>query len=373
LAGRKRFDPFWLIVIVSVLGLVAWWFVKQGADKPVQAEPEEEFRVAAVEAPEPRRRSDAPSLADERRRKAEADEAAQRQQLAGEIIARQMAEREAAEQRRAAEDEQRRVREAEQARKQLEQRRAAKLVVIKGGQYAQDAAEGATGAASQNPEQVPDLTAFLRPAPAPSQTRAFQFVPTAEAAFVEAAAVSPVRPDLSRFLGAGKLIPAVLETGIDSSRPGVVRAIVAEDVFSEDGTVVLLPRGSKLLGEFSASGGVGTRRVGVIWNRAMRSDGIAVPLVSPGADAAGTTGLTGKVNFHFWERFGAALLFSLIDAAGDNANDGQALVVNSGGSAMSSGQQIANIPPTITVKPGARVNAILTRDLDFGAVAVLVP
>lgn len=188
-----------------------------------------------------------------------------------------------------------------------------------------------------------------------------------------AASVSPVRPDLSRFLGAGKLIPAVLETGIDSSRPGVVRAIVAEDVFSEDGSVVLLPRGSKMLGEFAASTGVGTRRVGIVWNRAMRSDGIAVPLVSPGADAHGTTGLSGKVNLHFWERFGAALLFSLIDAAGDNATDDQSIVVSSGSSAMSSGQQIANIPPTITVKPGARVNAILTRDLDFGAVAVFVP
>lgn len=372
LAGRKTGDAlFWVIVAVAVIVLAAWWYAKRGVSEQVAPEPEQEFRVAAVDAPSPRR-SNAPSLADERRQQVEAKEAADRQELARQMIERQMAERDAAEQRRLAEEQSKAERAAEAARKRIEQRRGSKLVVIRGGQYAQ-AAETPTGASGANPAQGPDFAALMQPRPAPEQTRAFQFVPTAEAAFVGAASVSPVRPDLSRFLGAGKLIPAVLETGIDSSRPGVVRAIVAEDVFSEDGSVVLLPRGSKMLGEFAASTGVGTRRVGIVWNRAMRSDGIAVPLVSPAADASGTTGLTGKVNLHFWERFGAALLFSLIDAAGDNANDDQSIVVSSGSSAMSPGQQIANIPPTITVKPGARVNAILTRDLDFGAVAVFVP
>lgn len=374
--SKGRDTLFWILIVLVVLGLGAWWWwMRQEAQKPVD-EPVEEFRVVNAETPSPRRQmADNRSAMESRLARNEEQEDANRQTLAAQMIAEQMAREDQAKERRRSEDQAKAEQEANRRQQMIEKRRRSRLVVIRGGEYVQDAPEAPGSAPASGMDQASALAAMLQPAPVQEQSRAFSFVPKPEAAFISSAAVSPVRPDLSRFLGAGKLIGAVLETGIDSSRPGIVRAVVAEDVFSDDGSVILLPRGSKLLGEFQSANVAGQHRVGVIWNRAMRSDGVAVPLVSPGADALGTTGVPGKVNYHFWERFGAALLFSMIDAAAskERSNGNDAVLIESGSNAAGPAQQVANIPPTVRVRPGARVSAILARDLDFGAVAVFVP
>ncbi len=91
--------------------------------------------------------------------------------------------------------------------------------------------------------------------------------------------------------------------------------ITATDTFSADGTVVLLERGTKLIGETRGQVNQGVARVFVLWTEARTPVGIAVPLDSPGTDELGRSGQTGQVNRHFWERFGAAILISTLDGA----------------------------------------------------------
>lgn len=163
---------------------------------------------------------------------------------------------------------------------------------------------------------------------------------------------------------AGTLIPAVLETAINSDLPGYTRAFVSQDVRSFDNKTVLLPRGSRLIGQYKSGVAAGQTRAYVIWTRAIRPDGVSIDLGSPGTDGAGETGLPGKVNSHFFKRFGAAILLSVVGALGSRSNDG--VVIASGTSAASvAAQSNANIPPTIRVTQGQAVKIFVARDLDF--------
>ena len=106
----------------------------------------------------------------------------------------------------------------------------------------------------------------------------------------------------------GTLIPAILETAIDTDVPGFVRAVVSEDVYSFDGTSVLVPRSSRLVGQYQSGLQAGQRRA-FDFDAVIRPDGVSVNLASPGV-FDGTTGLAGDVKSNFFRRFGSALLFS---------------------------------------------------------------
>lgn len=165
----------------------------------------------------------------------------------------------------------------------------------------------------------------------------------------------------------GTLIPAVLETAINSDLPGYARAFVSQDIRSFDNKTVLLPRGSRIIGQYKSGVAAGQTRAYVIWTRVIRPDGVSIELGSPGIDVVGETGLPGKVNSHFFKRFGAAILLSVVGALGSTSSNG--VVIASGTSAASvAAQSNANIPPTIRVSQGQPIKIFVARDLDFAEV-----
>ena len=96
---------------------------------------------------------------------------------------------------------------------------------------------------------------------------------------------------------------------------GMTTCVMATDTFGVDGKVVLLERGTKLIGETRGQVQQGAARIFVVWTEARTPTGVVVPLDSPGADELGRAGLPGEVDTHFWQRFGAAMLVSVIDGA----------------------------------------------------------
>lgn len=170
----------------------------------------------------------------------------------------------------------------------------------------------------------------------------------------------------------GTIITGVLETAINSDLPGLVRAVVSRDVRGFDGSKILIPRGSRLIGQYSNGVALGQSRAFVIWTRVLRSDGVSVQLGSAATDALGSAGLTGKVNSHFLRRFGSAALLSVITGGLDYL----VATANNGGVNIGSPQQATqlagialqreiDIPPTIRVAQGTPVRVFVAKDLDF--------
>ena len=122
--------------------------------------------------------------------------------------------------------------------------------------------------------------------------------------------------DRELIIAQGKLIDAVLESAVNTDQPGMLRALVANDIYGDSGRTVLLPRGSRLIGQYNSDVARGQSRVFVIWQRVIRPDGIDVQLDSGGTDSLGQAGVEGKVNNHFWTMFGAATLLSVIGGFG---------------------------------------------------------
>lgn len=181
-----------------------------------------------------------------------------------------------------------------------------------------------------------------------------------------ASAVHAIAP--STTVAQGALIPAVLETGIDSDLPGYVRAIVSQDVRSFDGSQVLVPRTSRLIGQYKSGLQAGQKRVYVLWTRLIRPDGVSVALASPAISQDGRSGLTGEVDTHFVERFGSATMLSVVGALSAIGN--AALVLSGSQSAAGvAAQRDSQIPPTIRVDQGQPIRVFVARDLDFSLVA----
>jgi type IV secretion system protein VirB10 len=178
------------------------------------------------------------------------------------------------------------------------------------------------------------------------------------------------------LLPKGSFIDCTLETAIDSTLPGMTTCLMATDAFGVDGKVVLMERGTKLIGETRGQVAQGAARIFVLWTEARTPTGVVVPLDSPGADELGRSGLSGEVNRHFWQRFGAAMLVSVIDgavqAAAESSRGGSgAVIVNPSGSQDVLTEILKNtiaIPPTVVKRNGDRIQVLVARDLDFRSV-----
>ncbi len=191
---------------------------------------------------------------------------------------------------------------------------------------------------------------------------------------------TPVRaqvlPAQRLLLPKGAFIDCTLETAIDSTLPGMTTCVMATDAFGVDGSVVLLERGTKLIGETRGQVQQGSARIFVLWTEARTPAGVVVPLSSPGADELGRAGLPGDVNRHFWERFGAAMLVSIIDgavtAAVQSSRNGNGTVVIDPSASQGVMTEVlkstVNIPPTVTKQNGDRIQVLVARDLDFRSV-----
>jgi len=173
----------------------------------------------------------------------------------------------------------------------------------------------------------------------------------------------------------GTVIQAALETAISSELAGQVRAITSENVYSYDGTRLLIPAGSRLIGRYRSGVEIAQSRVTVAWDRIILPNDQTVQISSFGADELGRSGTTGFVDTRFAERFGSAALISLISAApsvaanqtedeiaedvlediGDDLADATDSVIG----------EYLSIGPVIYVDQGARITVMVDRDLEI--------
>lgn len=190
-------------------------------------------------------------------------------------------------------------------------------------------------------------------------------------------------PQTPFVLRAGNILPGIMISGVNSDLPGQILAQVSQDVFdTATGRHLLIPQGSRLVGQYASSVAYGQERVMVAWQRIVFPDGKAMDIgAMQGADGAGYSGFKDKVNHHFWRIFGSAFLMSVVTAgvemSQDNGNQdlGQR---RRAGDALSEalGQQLGqataqmimknlNIAPTIEIRPGYRFNVMVSKDMVF--------
>lgn len=271
--------------------------------------------------------------------------------------------------------EQRRLAELERRRHELDAARTGKLFASTETQGADSGATMPTGTGRQ---AAPTDLASLGLAPQPA-------TPSAQArqqAFLDAAPdkriVSPdrvVAPASPNVLQAGAVIPAALITGIRSDLPGQITAQVTENVYdSPTGRILLVPQGTRLIGQYDNGVGFGQRRVLLVWNRLILPNGRSIVLErQPGTDAEGHAGLEDGVDHHWWDLAKAAALSTLLGVGSQAGADGQesdiARAIRQGTSDGVSqvGRQVVgrqlDIAPTLTIRPGFPVRVVVTRDL----------
>jgi type IV secretion system protein VirB10 len=180
-------------------------------------------------------------------------------------------------------------------------------------------------------------------------------------------------PDRNFLIIAGSYIPCVLQSAMDSSQPGFVTCIIPRAVYSDNGRVVLMEKGTRVFGEYQGGLNRGQYRLFVLWTRAVTPRGIAIDVGSPATDALGRAGVGGAVNTFFWQRFGTALLFSLVE---DAATVGSQAVGNSGSNttrvpsdaAATILQQNGEIKPVLRKNQGEDVGITVAQDFDFSTV-----
>ena len=229
---------------------------------------------------------------------------------------------------------------------------------------------------------VPGTTLAVPAEAPPLDPNAMQNMQDRKLAFVNSPVdrrtVSPDRlanPASPYIVQAGTVIPAALLTGIQSDLPGQVTAQVTEHVFdTPSGKFLLIPQGSRLIGQYDSQISFGQKRVLLVWNRIMLPDGKSIVLErQQGADARGFSGLEDEVDYHWWDLIKAAALSTLLSVGAelgsgrDESDLVRALRRGSQDSINNTGQQLVrrqlNIQPTLTIRQGFPVRVIVNRDL----------
>lgn len=252
--------------------------------------------------------------------------------------------------------------DAEQQRARAQERAARSSSVLVALQGADDASERAPA-----PADAPE-----RPTPSDTVAPGGEQSAGRSHAYGQAAVARPASSGW--VLSAGTVIPATLVTGINSDVPGAVIAQVSENIRdSATGRAILVPQGARLIGSYKSVVGEGQRRAMLMWNRIVFPDGSSVDLGDlPATDASGYAGIADRVDFHTWGQLKGVMLSTLLGIGGE-------LGLGSGGaiarairestqrSGADAGEEIArrtlDVRPTITVRPGWPVCAIVHEDL----------
>jgi len=177
--------------------------------------------------------------------------------------------------------------------------------------------------------------------------------------------------DRNLLITAGSIIPCVLQTAMDTNTPGYVSCLLPDPVYSENGAVILLERGARVLGEYNAGLRQGDRRLFVAWTRAVTPGGVTIDLASPATDPLGRAGFDGQIDNRFWDRFSGALLLSIVDEgtalAKDGSDDGRWTRSASSAPALAL-EGSRDIAPTLRKDQGSEVSIFVAQDLDFTSV-----
>ncbi len=193
-------------------------------------------------------------------------------------------------------------------------------------------------------------------------------------------ATTRVQPLSPYEVKAGAVIPAVMLSGINSELPGQILAQVAENVYdTASGTHLMIPQGSRLVGQYMNQVNVGQERVMVSWQRIIYPDGSSLNIENmQGIDQSGYSGFQDKTNNHYKATFGQALLLSIFSAGAQLAQPipkaGSLAYTPQQVAAGSVSQQMAqygmasmnrgmSIPPTITIRPGYGFNIMVNKDI----------
>lgn len=189
------------------------------------------------------------------------------------------------------------------------------------------------------------------------------------------------RPESPYEVQAGTLLPAELITGVNTSLPGDVVAQIKENIYdSVTGRFLLIPKGSKLLGQYDSQVSYGQQRTLLAFTRIIRPDGSSILLNKlSGADMMGQSGIEGDVNNHWMRVIGAATLSTILSmgtgVAADNAanqnalypNTAQKAALGAADSISQTGEDLTNnamnIQPTITIPAGYEFNVIVNKDI----------
>ncbi|RLV58324.1 TrbI/VirB10 family protein [Parashewanella curva] len=184
--------------------------------------------------------------------------------------------------------------------------------------------------------------------------------------------------DPNLFITKGAFLDCILETAISSDVAGMTRCQLSRDIYSTNGKVLLLEKGSHIVGEYQAGLEQGQARIFVLWDRIETPTGVILDLASPGTDSLGRSGHTGYVDGHFGQRFGSAMLLSLIGDVGTyyaNKSKGNSNKIQFGDTiggtkdlASIALQDSIHIKPTLYKNQGEHINVFVARDLDFRSV-----
>jgi len=264
--------------------------------------------------------------------------------------------------------------EEQRRAQELEAARTARLFAATETRPGSAAATAADAASAPPPGNLASLGLAPQPATPSAQDRQLGFLNQPS----DKRTMSPDRiaaPASNNVLQAGAVIAAALITGIRSDLPGQITAQVTENVYdSPTGRILLVPQGSRLIGQYDSGVGFGQRRVLLVWNRLILPSGRSIVLErQPGADAEGYAGLEDGVDYHWGDLFKAATLSTLLSIGAETGSSTQdsdlirALRQGASTSINQTGQQIVqrqlNIAPTLTIRPGFPVRVIVTRDL----------
>jgi type IV secretion system protein VirB10 len=264
---------------------------------------------------------------------------------------------------RAADEQRRRIASAKQAA------RISPLIVELAGGRDEAAAPSAALPAEAPAEEVPSAQIAVA---AGDQHKTASTRSSGSSDLNPHALVAPASP---WTLTAGTVIPASLITGLDSDLPGIVLAQVTENVRdSATGRTVLIPQGARLIGHYDSRVAYGQRRALLVWTRIVLPDGSSIRLDNmPATDRSGFAGLEDEVDSHSWSLLKGVALSTLLGVgtqlsiASSESDLVRALRESAQQSAANAGDRITvrnlDVRPTIRVRPGWPVHAIVATDL----------